>query len=77
MYPLGNALAAYGPKLSEVHRGDVCWPRVTASWRKTPTLLTCKIMSQFVESASVATTVEMPFVEGLRVTKVEKAHTAT
>jgi hypothetical protein len=34
-------------------------------------------MSQFVESASVATTVEMPFVEGVRVTKVEKAHTAT
>jgi len=33
-------------------------------------------MSQFVESASVATTVEMPFVEGVRVTKVEKAHTA-
>ena len=74
---MGNALAIEGLELSEVHRGDVCWARATASWRKTSTLLTCKVMSQFVESASVATTVEMQFVEGVRGIKVGKVRTAT
>ena len=72
-----SRLAVYGLELSEVHRGDVCWARATASWRKTSTLSTCMIMSQFVESASVATTVEIQSVEVVRVIKVGKVRTAT
>jgi len=73
---LGNALAIEGLELSEVHRGEGCGARATGSWRKTSTLSTCKIMSGFVESANVATTVEIQSVEGVQVFKVGKARTA-
>jgi hypothetical protein len=75
-YPLGNALAIEGLELSEVHRGEGCGARATGSWRKTSTVSTCKIMSGFVESANVATTIEIQSVEGVPVFKVGKARTA-
>jgi hypothetical protein len=73
---LGNALAIEGLELSEVHRGEGCGARATGSWRKTSTVSTCKIMSGFVESANVATTIEIQSVEGVPVFKVGKARTA-